>query len=414
MTSPQPILFTHYGANWIRGSERCLLDLLAHLDRERYAPVLWCNASALADAASGLDLPVHLSRFSILFDHAPPRYAVANYLRLVREARRLVRHYGIRLLHSNGGAPTQWLLPVARAARRPLVLHLHAVYSRRDRCLLGLHQASLAVGVSGGCVQGLLDDGMPSSQVRVIHNGVDPAQLARGDERGLRARLGIRLDDTVVVQVGSLIHRKGVDLLLNAFVHLRKEHPSSHLIVAGDGPERISLQRLAHALALDGHVHFLGFVESSGALFRDVADIVVSPSRGEGFGLTVIEAGWFGVPVVATDTPGMREILTDGVNGLVVPVGDVAALTRALRTLARDPVLRARLGDAARRNVQERFTIQRTVAAFEALYAELLARPVQEFGWTGPRVGPAVYARWVRDVAARRLRHFIRNSPATG
>jgi len=153
---PAVVLFTHFGEDWIRGSERCLLDLLAHLDRRRFAPVAWCNTTTMEREIAALHVPVHRSRFSILADWGRPKWDVANWLRLVREGKALARRYGVRLLHANSGAPVQWLLPVASARRLPLLAHLHSPYPLRARCTLGLHQVSLAVGVSQGCVAGLL------------------------------------------------------------------------------------------------------------------------------------------------------------------------------------------------------------------------------------------------------------------
>jgi glycosyltransferase involved in cell wall biosynthesis len=403
MSAPAPILFTHYGEDWIRGSERCLLDLLTHIDRQRYRPIVWCNAPALAREAQALGVPVHQSRFSIIGYWYSPRWDLANYTRLVRTGVDLVRQHGIRVLHSNSGAPNQWLLPVARAARLPLLAHLHAVYNLRDRCTLGLHHATLAVGVSQGCVDGLVEDGMPRDRTKVIYNGVDTDLLGRGDARALRQQLGIPADAITITRVGSLIHRKGVDLMLQAFAQLRTVRPKCHLLVVGEGPERPQLEALARQLGLEGSAHFLGLVDSAGAVLRDATDIAVSPARGEGFGLTVIEAGVFGLPIVATNTTGMTEILSDGESGLIVPVGDVRALVSALTTMIDQPDLRRRLGAAVRATVERRFLISRYVEQFEATYAELMTRPRPQLGWLGPWTSPAIYGRWVGGGVRRRL-----------
>jgi hypothetical protein len=401
--TPTPILLAHYGEDWIRGSERCLLDLLTYIDRTRVSPVVWCNAPALAREVRALDVPVHQSRFTILAHWSPPRWDFVNYARLVRTGRELVRRHGIRLLHSNNGAPHQWLLPVARSARLPLLAHLHVVYQRRDRCTLGLHQATLAVGVSQGCLEGLLADGMPRERTRVIYNGVDESLLGRGAAHELRAQLGIPPDAITITRVGSLIHRKGVDLMLHAFAQLRQERPGCHLLVVGEGPDRPTLEALSRQLRLQSAVHFLGLVDSAGAVLRDATDIAVSPARDEGFGLTVIEAGVFGRPIVATDTPGMREILADGESGLIVPIGDVPALVTAMRRLIDDPALRRRLGEGARTIVNARFLVRRYVAEFEKTYAELLSTPAPSFGWRGSWTGITPYGRWLTGALRQRL-----------
>jgi len=414
---PAPILFTHYGEEWIRGSERCLLDLLTHLDRNRFRPILWCNAEMLAAEVRKLDIPVEVTPFTILFHWVPPRFAFRRYLSQVRKGRELVRRHGIRLLHSNSAAPTQWLFPVARSARIPLVTHIHARYFEWDRFTLGLHQTTLAVGVTHGCIEGLIADGFPGSRTTTIYNGVDLSTWQGHDLRGLRGELGIGAEEIVITQVGSLIRRKGHDLLFRAFADLKRLRPERglRLVIVGDGPDRPAIEALARELGIAGSVHFLGFIAPPpGVVFRDVSDIGVSPSRGEGFGLTVIEAGAAGRPVVATDTTGMREILTDGESGLIVPVEDSASLGRALLRLVDDAELRRRLGGRLHAVVQERFLIERYVEGLEEAYTRLLARPREELGWirSGWRGEPGMYFRWTASAAARRLTRWRRRGEA--
>jgi glycosyltransferase involved in cell wall biosynthesis len=403
---PAPILFAHYGEEWIRGSERCLLDLLTHLDRRRFAPVVWCNADTLARAVRGLDVPVEVSPFSILFDWQPPRYRFGRYLRLVRTGARLVRQYGIRLLHSNSVAPTQWLFPVARQARIPLVTHIHAPYVQRERLTLGLHQATVAVGVTRGCLDGLLADGFPEARTATIYNAVDLSGWDRWNLRSWRTELGFGPEDVVLAQAGSLIHRKGHDILLRAFRDLHQARPQCRLLIVGDGPDRPGIEAGARELNVEPWVRFTGFITPPpGVVFRDVADIAVSPSRAEGFGLTVIEAGAAGCPVVATDTTGMREILTDGENGLVVPIENPEALGQALLRLVDDAALRRRFAERLRDTVRERFSITRYVGDFEALYERWLERPSKQLGWSQHiwKGEGGMYLRWLGGMVSRRL-----------
>ncbi len=113
-SAPTPILFTHYGDRWIRGSEQLLLDLLTHLDPARVRPIVWCNQIAMADTARALGFTTYRSDFEIYFDYQSPRFRLGRYRALMREARDLVREHEIRVLHSNSAGPCQWLAPVAR------------------------------------------------------------------------------------------------------------------------------------------------------------------------------------------------------------------------------------------------------------------------------------------------------------
>jgi len=403
---PAPILFVHYGHDWIRGSERCLLDLLEHLDRDRFRPILWCNGQTLAGEARKLDVPVVVDRFSILLGYDAPRVDLTHYARLLSRAGRLIREHDVRILHANGVAPTQWLFPVARRLALPLLTHVHAPYNTRDRITLGLHHTSLAVGVTQGCLDDLLTDGFPPERTVTIHNGVDFSTWEAWDERGLRGRLGIAPDDVIITQVGSLIHRKGHDILLRALAELRGDHPRCRLIIVGDGPDRAGIEALVEELGLRDVVHFLGFTPCPpGVVFRDATDIAVSPSRMEGFGLTVVEAGAAGCPVVATATTGMTEILDDGHTGFIVPVEDQEKLTAAIRRLVESPELREHTGAALQRSVLAHFTIARYVDDFHATYERLLRVPRSELGWRGGRWKgrSGLYMRWVARVVSARL-----------
>jgi L-malate glycosyltransferase len=280
----------------------------------------------------------------------------------------------------------------------------------RDRFTLGMHQATLSVGVTHGCVADLVADGLPEERTATIYNAVDLAAWDGWDETDLRARLGIGEDEIVITQTGSLIHRKGHDLLLHALEELRRTHAGCHYVVVGDGPERGSIERLTARLGLEDVVHFLGFVPCPpGVVFRDATDIAVSPSRLEGFGLTVIEAGAAGCAVLATATTGMTEILTDEVNGLIVPVEDPERLLAGLTRLVEDPSLRERLGCALKEEVMQRFVVSKYVSDFEATYDRLIGLTGDRLGrrrgrWRGER---RMYGRWLVRTAGRRARRIL-------
>lgn len=406
-TEPVTLLFVHFGADWIRGSERCLLDLFTHIDRTRFRPVAWCNTPTMSRAIRELDVPTFESPFSVLLDWGRPRYDFRNAATLVRDGLRLVREHDVRLIHANSGAPNQWMIPVARRARIPIIAHLHAIYDLRGRCIFGLHHVSRVVGVSFETIHGLHDDGVTPRRARVVHNGIDVQRLAQGDARRLRDELGIPADAVVVAGAGSLIPRKGFHVLLRAFVRVHAEHPTTRLVVIGDGPERERLEGLARELGIAGAVHLLGERKDVGAIFRDVAQIAVSASFEEAFGLAVMEAAAMGLPVVATKVAGTTEVIQDGVSGLIVPVEDENGLARGISRLVDDPELRKHFGDAGRALIASDFSIRKNVDTLSSIYEGLLARPAAEFGWTGAW-GP--FRPWAR-LAARTLRRRLQARP---
>ncbi len=409
---PAPVLFVHFGEDWVRGSERCLLDLLRHLDRSLYEPFVWCNRETMASAVRAMGIPVTVSRFTILLDWSPPRLDIENFLSLVREGRRLVKAHGIRLIHANSGAPNQWMIPVARMERIPIVAHLHAIYDLRGRCIFGLHHASRVLGVSFETIHGLRDDGVDPRRARVVHNGIDVDRLGAGDATRLRRELAIGDEVVVIVGVGSLIPRKGFHVLIRAFASLHAERPATALLIVGDGPERSRLDALTRELGLERTVHLLGERGDVGAIFRDAADIAVSASFEEAFGLAVMEAAAMGIPLVATRVAGTAEVVEENETGIIVPPNDAGALCAEMRRLVDDPDLRTQFGEAGRALIHEDFTIQRNVSSICAIYETLLARPPKANGW---RRGWGPLRPWIRLAAgavARKL-GFSRRAPGS-
>jgi L-malate glycosyltransferase len=373
---PIPVLFTHYGDQWIRGSEQLLLDLMGEFDPAAVRPIVWTNGVEMAAAARAAGYPTTLTDFAYYLDYDSPPPNPWRYAGFVRAGLALVRRHGVRVIHANSAAPVQWLLPVARLARRRMLVHLHSSYLRRARVVLGLRHVDLAVGVSASVLAGLRGDGVPEARLRVIYNGIDTARLDRGGAAadtgdaaaGLRSGLGLAADTPLVAAVGSLIPRKGHDVLLRALALLRPG--SARLAIAGDGPERPALERLAAELGVAGQVAFLGYCADPGPLYR-AADIVALASRGEALPLVLLEAGCLARPVVATAVGGVAEAVADGVTGLLVPPDDPPALAAALARLVGEPATRARMGAAGRERVLARFSIGQMTAGFLEVYRAL-------------------------------------------
>lgn len=380
---PINILYVHYGDNWIRGSEQLLLDLLSHLDRQLVTPIVWCNAPAMAAEARKLGIITHQFPFEHYFLEGSPQFSARRYWAMVREGLRLVNQNRIQLLHANSAAPTQWLVPVARTARIPMLVHLLVEYQRRSRFLFGLHLPNMAVGISQAVVDDLLRDGMPSERTAVIYAGIDTERLGKRPPNQLRKTLGIPPEAVTIATVGSLIWRKGHDILLKAFRLIQPLNAPVHLLVASDGPCRAELENQAKTLGLQDVVHFLGYCDDVGALFRDETDFVAMASRTEGFGLAFAEAGYFGLPAVGTAVGGVPEVIQNEITGLVVPAENPEAMAAAMRRLVECPETRRRMGAAAHRRVVEKFTVDKMVNAFHETYDRLAAIPASRLGWLG-------------------------------
>jgi len=215
----------------------------------------------------------------------------------------------------------------------------------------------------------LLARGVPVERTRVIYCGIDSAAFTPAPDE--------RSPTPIIAYVGRLRRYKGVGLILQAVAAMRDRR--TEVEIAGSGDDRPRLEALARSLDLDRRVRFLGFVSEAqkSALLRR-AWIVSLTSPKEGWGITNLEAAACGTPVVASDSPGLRESVLDGRTGFLVKHGDVRELAAAYDRIIADPALLTRLGTAGRA-FAESFTWE---SAADHTEAHLLNR-VREGGHAG-------------------------------
>ena len=360
--------------------------------------MVWCNANSLRAACAGSGIEVVRAPFpgpSAGPWWRPDRGQVSDALGLIGEL-------GAAVVHSNTLDCLPWALRASRAARVPILSHLHLPTTADERIWSGLHQVTVAVGVSRFTLDWTRTDGAGGIATRLIYNGVVPDRLERGDARSVRAQLGIPDDAFLVVTLGSLIPRKDIPTAIEAIRLAAPALPRLHLLVVGEGEERAGLETRTSEAGLRDKVHFAGDRSDAGAILRDAADLLVSAARSETFGLNVVEAGYFGVPSVVTAIPPHREIVEDGRNGLLFEPGDAAQLADRITRLAATPALRHQLGAAARERVRTSFMADRFVREFEQLYLSLMARPRWRNGWLGGVRVPASYWRRLLSRASGR------------
>jgi glycosyltransferase involved in cell wall biosynthesis len=221
--------------------------------------------------------------------------------------------------------------------------------------------------ISESTAADLVARGIRRERIRVIYPGIDSVTYTPDP--------AARAPQPLFVYLGRLKRYKRVDLILLAFAAMR--HPTAQLVIAGTGDHRPALERLAQSLDLGDRVRFLGFIDDSRklALLREAWALAFTSPK-EGWGITNFEAAACATPVVASDSPGLRESVRDGETGFLVPHGDVPALAAALTRIADDPSLVATLGANARR-FSERFTwaeaARQTAEHLEDLVAQEVA-----------------------------------------
>jgi phosphatidylinositol alpha-mannosyltransferase len=282
--------------------------------------------------------------------------------------RRSLRAFGPDVVHVHEPFSPLTSLEALVAARAPLVGTFHA-YAQRSIALAALSPAlrplwtrmrvRLAVSEAAAEYAGRHFRGA----VRVVPNGAD-VELFRDASPSSGLPEGRK-----VVFVNRLEPRKGFGVAVRAFGLLADELPDVHLIVAGDGPERDAVGVLPagtrERVVMLGTVPHLDLPP-----FLAAADVSVAPALGrESFGIVLVEAMAAGLPVIASDIPGYREVVRDGLDGILVPPNDPAGLAGGLRRVLDDPDLRARLAAAGRERA-EAFRWDVVAAQIEAAYRE--------------------------------------------
>lgn len=212
----------------------------------------------------------------------------------------------------------------------------------------------------------------PSGKFRVVPLGFDLAPLAAIDDAAraaARGRLGLAPDARVVSTVGRLTAIKQHDLFLDVARTVAQRIPAAIFLVAGDGELRASLEARARDLGIADRVRWLGWRRDLDTIYG-ASDVFVLTSRNEGTPVALIEAMAAGVPGVATDVGGVRDVIPDGSIGCVVPI-DTRAIADAVVALLEDGRGRRDMGARARESVLARYDVKRLVADIDALYRSL-------------------------------------------
>jgi glycosyltransferase involved in cell wall biosynthesis len=341
-----------------------ILSLVEHANRSQFSPVvLTLHADGpVADRIRALGIEVETV--------GGPGMAGAS---LVRRLANRLRELEIDVLHTHNPAPHQHGAAARMMARTPVLVHTK--HGRNNFPTRARRWAEIVAGRFSDMVVAVSDDAaevarsidkVPPHKLRMIHNGIAlPPRTQRG-EPGAGSR-------PTAVHIARLNRIKDQPTLLRAARVVADRVPGFRLDIVGDGPMGDIVRQLATDLGLADTVVFHGMQQNVWP-YLDGADLFVLSSLSEGVSITLLEAMAAGLPIVATDVGGNREVVRNSVTGLLVPVGDHLALAERMVELLEDRPRAHRMGDAGRERVESDFNISRTVAEYETLYLDLLQR----------------------------------------
>lgn len=298
-----------------------------------------------------------------------------------RSVTRAVQRHKATVLHCHQYSPF-----VYGTLSRALLHHARVVYTEHGR-LAGHHptmkratanrllgrMAHRVVAVSEELRRAMIGEGFDGQGVDVIYNGVVERPRPTAEHRAsARRQIDIPPRVLAVGAVARLDPVKDLGTLLRAFSEVRKTREDAVVVIVGEGPMRVELERMAASTLPPGAVKFTGHRRDVDDLLP-AFDIFANSSTTEGISLTMLEAMAASLPVVATSVGGTPEVVVDGHTGLLVAPGDPASLASAIQGLAEDPVRRAAMGDAGRTRVERRFRLDDMIDRYRLIYEELSA-----------------------------------------
>ncbi len=300
---------------------------------------------------------------------------IALFPKIIFDLRPLVRKLGIDLIYANHQIHVPVAIGLGRLTRKPVILHSREVLTGFVGALFRWLGTSPAVKTVVAISNISANHYRPTGKTRIIFDALDLNALSEPVQPLLRKELGLSPDQKIVGFMGRLVERKGVPLLMEAFVEVARQVPSAVLAVVGGNDPGLRVDLLgryrekARALGIGVQTHFVGFKKDPRPFSSDF-DVAVMPSTDpESFGLVAPEAMALGVPTIVSDNSGIAEVIRDGEDGLLFKTRSPEDLSRAILRLLNDEPFSRRMGQEGRKTV---FHLLRTDRQGEAITKVIL------------------------------------------
>jgi glycosyltransferase involved in cell wall biosynthesis len=278
---------------------------------------------------------------------------------------------------------THNLLPHYYATAASIGLKLRKISTRHDMgehlkgkriqllYKLSLYQTDSVVAVCEAAKRKFINNNIVPEQIlSVVYNGIPPPiprENKEQDKNSARKKLQLPLEGPIVGSIGRLNIVKGYKTLIAVFAEVIKTYPTAKLVIVGDGPERKNLQEQINKLEIGENVILLGERNDVEEMLEQF-DIFALTSLTEGFSVALVEAAWAGLPIVATDVGGNREIVQDGLTGFLAEPGNLQDLTQKIEKLLSDDHMRRSFGARGRSRAENNWTLDLMRERYQCVY----------------------------------------------
>ncbi len=339
------------------GAERAMTYLSEALVRRGHRVVVACKHNDLMlDELRARGVEAEVLRIRGKFNVAAP-FRIGRYAKAI----------GADIIHTHLSTAGLWGSLGAKVAGVPCLGHVHWL-NRKHWYVFADHIATC----SEAAKRHLVGQGMDERRIAVIYNGLDTEQFVRAPEaEQVRAELGLEPGQPVIGAVAHISPHKGHRYLVQAMARLVTRRPDTCCLIIGEGRDETGIREMIGQLGLQNNIRMLGYRHDAVNLLKAV-DVAVLPSLREGLGIALIEAGFLGKPTVASDIPGIDEVIINGETGLLVRPADPEALAQAIESLLDDREAAARMGLCARERMERLFTLDAMADATVAVYRAVI------------------------------------------
>jgi len=358
------------GDSSLAGAPRHLLSILENLDRKKFDVFCISPTGPLAGEIRKIHPQIDLEVINM---------RSRLDWKAIRKIRSHIKHVKADIIHIHGTRAGSLGRLAAIGLNIPVIYteHLWTNDFRLSNPVLNYFHhiggwfldvfTTMNIAVSGAVKDFLIESQISyDKKIRVIYNGIEPTQA--------RANL-FNTKEIIIGTVATLLPLKGIQFLIEALPGVIEEFPEVKLEIIGEGPYKKKLQQKTKKMKLTKYVHFHGF---SPDVEKELAkmDLYVQPSLSESFGLAIVQAMSVGLPVVATRTGGISELITEEKSGILVEPSNPKQLREAIIKILRDKDLAKRMGEMARKESIVRFNLKDMIEEVEKAYEEVAQNPV--------------------------------------
>lgn len=378
----------------IGGGEISLITFLLGLKKNQYEITVVCPPGELTKRLREININVTPVKIELLkairikccdkklylFN---PFTCIYNVFILFSNAYRLnsfIRKTNPHLIHANTLEAMGIIVIPAVLNNTPIIWHMRILPDKKSPTgkfyIKFLSKfAKKIIAISGAIKERLLSLGVVSNKIEIVYNPIDTNVFAPCNKYECRKKLNLPIHTTIVGSLGRLNSEKGYEVFLKAAVITKKQYPNIHFLIAGKEWEknyRKKLINISRHLGLSPNLILINWHQNASCLISSLDILILIPKGREGFGRTLAEGMACEVPVIGSSVGGIKEIIDDKKNGLLVSPGDETAVAEAIDALLKNQKLALQLAKQGRKKVKAKFTINLHVKRIEKIYAKIL------------------------------------------